>query len=1132
MVMQTLFSKSSGIGHQSHSVGASAPVPTRCAPLTGYEEAALTKIVSFLRSVSRRRTAARGLLLSLSHEPLPLRNAARGVQVLHFVVLKCRVRLSSEVCRCATLVLQWIQRNMNQIVDLVAVEQSARRTWITADLMTVCVAVVDAAYPVEGAGAEMYSERIPSPLLLVAIQILMHMSDASKHPGDVGHEVLSNVLLCQGCSLRPISRATSVALKHSGERTHNRRTRRPAMVLVAQRIRYSLRTAQDKRVSAQDKMITAALLRILFNAIEGAVLGNEELLRGEASLSRKPVEPLNEGPFASSRLNLLREMAVEELLSIPYLPLGEVASGTKTNARLQLYRSLGESLLQLPLSSPVNPSTNFFAFKNALANLLHGLLEALQFKSRVKDVDASILESCFRWFADFIWVGLGHRAPAMHAAQELVQALANDEALAKHISLLWSSTNILRRVCLCPFSSEFSETGRNPSLFADLRRTRKDKLERGTSIASTNVSKFGPDSYKLALRSIVAQFETPPQWLKMTFFILALSNRGNVMVIHAAAMMGPPLIAAIWRFCLSLIPVLDLLYFADELPRELLASLGGMVSLRGDLQQITHISFSFFAAVVRHLLLVTSDEEIEELHCPLPMNELRQMILLLNKLLFYTVVVPKRPTAFLQMVDPRVPDPLIVLNRDDFLLRANLRTLLRSLVERSLRLHRIVPHDLVSSFWQIDQKTCEKFSVDWANMSTVARRVLVTMPHAVPFLHKVNYLTQSIAADRQEHSAQKIKLGLKVRRSSIIHDALHQLALIDTCEEGATLFRARWHVTFIDQHGTQEAGIDAGGVFKEFIELAVLQSLSLDFGAFTVVEGTNWLFPNPHASKVFDSEEQCMQSYRLIGRIVGKAIYEGVVINVQFAPFFLRNLLERGSSMDDLRLVDPQQYRALQRLKEMADVEEACLFFAVEEDVLGQRVTTDLIPDGRNIPVTNDNVVRYIHLVAHHRLIGQTRPQTQSFAAGLFDVFDRAWSMLFNTAEFQQLISGKLGTRLDVADLKAHTKLVGGIVAGDRTLNLLWEILEEMSAEDQERFLQFCTGSSRPPLLGFQAMHPPFSIRGLDEGSALNYLVDIDRLPTASTCFNLLKLPLYKSKSNMREKLLQAIRSGAGFDLS
>jgi len=41
-----------------------------------------------------------------------------------------------------------------------------------------------------------------------------------------------------------------------------------------------------------------------------------------------------------------------------------------------------------------------------------------------------------------------------------------------------------------------------------------------------------------------------------------------------------------------------------------------------------------------------------------------------------------------------------------------------------------------------------------------------------------------------------------------------------------------------------------------------------------------------------------------------------------------------------------------------------------------------------------------------------------------------------------------------------------------------------------------------------------------------------DRLPFASTCMNLLKLPEYLDDSIMREKLLYVVESGAGFELS
>lgn len=42
----------------------------------------------------------------------------------------------------------------------------------------------------------------------------------------------------------------------------------------------------------------------------------------------------------------------------------------------------------------------------------------------------------------------------------------------------------------------------------------------------------------------------------------------------------------------------------------------------------------------------------------------------------------------------------------------------------------------------------------------------------------------------------------------------------------------------------------------------------------------------------------------------------------------------------------------------------------------------------------------------------------------------------------------------------------------------------------------------------------------------------LTRLPTASTCMNLLKLPPYQSTETLREKLRYAIAAGAGFELS
>lgn len=121
-------------------------------------------------------------------------------------------------------------------------------------------------------------------------------------------------------------------------------------------------------------------------------------------------------------------------------------------------------------------------------------------------------------------------------------------------------------------------------------------------------------------------------------------------------------------------------------------------------------------------------------------------------------------------------------------------------------------------------------------------------------------------------------------------------------------------------------------------------------------------------------------------------------------------------------------------------------------------------------------------------------------------------------------------------------------------------------------YLQFITSCSKSPLLGFAHLEPQFSIRcvevGDDEdtgdtigeypfllisnalifmsyftypcfaGSVIRGFFTIrkkdpqNRLPTSSTCFNLLKLPNYQKKSTLREKLRYAITCNTGFELS
>lgn len=178
--------------------------------------------------------------------------------------------------------------------------------------------------------------------------------------------------------------------------------------------------------------------------------------------------------------------------------------------------------------------------------------------------------------------------------------------------------------------------------------------------------------------------------------------------------------------------------------------------------------------------------------------------------------------------------------------------------------------------------------------------------------------------------------------------------------------------------------------------------------------------------------------------------------------------------------------------------------------------------------VTNANRLVYIQDVARHRLQSQPFHQTNAFLRGLSSIVEPTWLSMFNQSELQTLIGGARQS-INLRDLRKNTIYGGVYQIGDdgeehQSVKWFWMAMEDFSDEDRGKVLKFVTSTPRAPLLGFSSLHPRFSIR--DGGS------DVTRLPSTSTCVNLLKLPIYKDYDTCRTKLLQAVTSGAGFDLS
>ncbi|KRX01861.1 HECT-domain-containing protein [Pseudocohnilembus persalinus] len=334
-----------------------------------------------------------------------------------------------------------------------------------------------------------------------------------------------------------------------------------------------------------------------------------------------------------------------------------------------------------------------------------------------------------------------------------------------------------------------------------------------------------------------------------------------------------------------------------------------------------------------------------------------------------------------------------------------------------------------------------------------------------------------------------------------------------------------YKIQYQNEHGIAEAGIDGGGLQKEFITNIINYALNPQNGFF-VETGDKTLIPN--------KENGDLSLYYYIGKIVGKAIYEDILIEPIFSPIFLNQILEKKNNIEELYYLDKDQYKSLMYLKHMKDdILDLDLNFSIDEQhknkQTGQFETKkiELKPQGDIIPVTNENKLEYIMLYADYKLNKSTQKQVKAFRDGFTQTVNQQWLMMFNHEELQLLISGNF-QKFDIQDLKNNT-VYNGYNANDQTIKEFWEVLQEFTIEQKKQLLYFVTSCSRPPTLGFKSLEPKFSIQ-ISIGP--NYQQNLDKLPTSSTCMNILKLPNYKNKQKLKEKLITAISSKSGFDLT
>ncbi|KEH31409.1 E3 ubiquitin-protein ligase UPL1-like protein [Medicago truncatula] len=395
--------------------------------------------------------------------------------------------------------------------------------------------------------------------------------------------------------------------------------------------------------------------------------------------------------------------------------------------------------------------------------------------------------------------------------------------------------------------------------------------------------------------------------------------------------------------------------------------------------------------------------------------------------------------------------------------------------------------------------------------------MMLKAPRLIDFDNKRAYFRSRI---RQQHDHQLSgPLRISVRRAYILEDSYNQLRMRPTQD-----LKSRLNVQF-----QGEEGIDAGGLTREWYQL--LSRVIFDKGAllFTTVGNNATFQPNPNS--VYQTEH--LSYFKFVGRVVGKALFDGQLLDVYFTRSFYKHILGVKVTYHDIEAVDPDYYKNLKWMLEndVSDIPDLTFSMDADEEKLilyekNEVTDYELKPGGRNIRVTEETKHEYVDLVAEHLLTNAIRPQINSFLEGFNEMVPRELISIFNDKELELLISGL--PEIDLDDLKANTEYTGYTVASN-VVQWFWEVVKSFNKEDMARLLQFVTGTSKVPLEGFKALQ---GISGPQKFQIHKAYGAPDRLPSAHTCFNQLDLPEYTSKEQLQDRLLLAIHEaseGFGF---
>lgn len=246
------------------------------------------------------------------------------------------------------------------------------------------------------------------------------------------------------------------------------------------------------------------------------------------------------------------------------------------------------------------------------------------------------------------------------------------------------------------------------------------------------------------------------------------------------------------------------------------------------------------------------------------------------------------------------------------------RMLRASASPRSPTTPREAMEDLFVTFTDAHRKVLNVMVRNNPSLMSGSFSLLVNNPRVLDFDNKRNYFNQQL--HKRPHSREHHgTLQLNVRRQRVFEDSFQSLQR----KTGEQIKYGKLSVRFYD-----EEGVDAGGVTREWFQILARQMFDPNNALFQPCAADRLTYQPNKASWV---NPEHLSFFKFVGRVIGKAIYDGRLLDAYFARSMYRQILGKPVDYRDVEWIDPEYYNSLCWILEN-DPSPLDLNFSVEGD--------------------------------------------------------------------------------------------------------------------------------------------------------------------------------------------------------